>query len=266
MTRLFEQMIKRSTAALASSIGMFGQRLTGSQLIDGVVSRFVYALTRPSVIGGDGPQAAASCEGFEQTEFSAVATAAGGQVTEGGGCCTDGPSFLDSGDAIVTAGARPGMTMPVVAGLNQSEVTKEVDMDRDLRDDMLKLVRYKVLFVKREYEHAFPEEEELVSENMDGAAFAAWKVAEFIQSLARVPYEMKVPQRWGKNYPEAAYRAGTDHEWLKGLPDDDKKYLRVFYEVLDRYPREKFKYEERQIDVLEEIRDKLPYKKDAATP
>ena len=30
-------------------------------------------------------------------------------------------------------------------------------MDQDSRDDMLKLVRYKVLFVKREYEHAFEE-------------------------------------------------------------------------------------------------------------
>ncbi|HEX8632647.1 MAG TPA: hypothetical protein VF703_00695, partial [Pyrinomonadaceae bacterium] len=50
---------------------------------------------------------------------------------------------------------------------------KEAEMDRDLRDDMLKLVRYKVLFVKREYEHAFPEQEDLVSENMDGAAFTA---------------------------------------------------------------------------------------------
>jgi hypothetical protein len=28
--------------------------------------------------------------------------------------------------------------------------------------------------------------------------------------------------------------------------------------VLERYPREKFKYEEQQIRVLEEIRDKLP--------
>jgi len=28
--------------------------------------------------------------------------------------------------------------------------------------------------------------------------------------------------------------------------------------VLDRYPREKFKYEEQQIRVLEQIRDKMP--------
>ena len=143
------------------------------------------------------------------------------------------------------------------------ETLKEAKMDRDLRDDMLKLVRYKVLFVKREYEHAFDEEEDLVSENMDGSAFTAWKVAEFIQRLAREPYETRVPSRWGQKYPIAKYRAGKGGEWLKGLPDDDKKYLRVFYEVLDRYPREKFKYEERQIEVLEDIRDKMKSKEDA---
>jgi len=130
-------------------------------------------------------------------------------------------------------------------------------MDKDLHDDMLKLVRYKILFIKREHEHAFEEEEDLVSENIDGSAFTAWKVAEFIQGLAREPYQTRVPTRWGQKYPGAKYRAGKDGEWLKGLPDDDKKYLRVFYEVLDRYQREKFKYEERQIEVLEDIRDKI---------
>ena len=124
-------------------------------------------------------------------------------------------------------------------------------MDRDLRDDMLKLVRYKVLFVKREYEHAFPEQEDLVSENLDGSAFTAWKVAEFIQDLAR--HKTEVPFKWGKSYPEG-HRTGTV---LTGLPDEDKKYLRVYYEVMDRYPREKFKYEEEQISVLEDIRDEL---------
>src|SRR5688572_26987 len=40
-------------------------------------------------------------------------------------------------------------------------------MDKDLRDDTLKLVRYKILFVKRDYEHAFAEQEALVSDNLD---------------------------------------------------------------------------------------------------
>jgi len=124
-------------------------------------------------------------------------------------------------------------------------------MDKDLHDDMLKLIRYKVLFVKREYEHAFEEQEDLVSENMDGSAFTAWKVAEFIQGLAAK--KTTVPAKWGKTYPEG-YRIG---DVLIGLPDEDKKYLRVYFEVMDRYQREKFKYEEEQISVLEGIREEL---------
>jgi len=119
---------------------------------------------------------------------------------------------------------------------------------------MLKLVRYKILFVKREYEVAFPEQEDLVSENMDSTAFTAWKVAEFIQGLERG--ETRVPHRWhDKSYPPEDCVGGDGK--LHRLPEEDKKYLRVFYEVLERYPREKFKYEEQQIRVLEQIRDKL---------
>src|SRR5437588_561310 len=41
---------------------------------------------------------------------------------------------------------------------------KEIEKmrDKDLSDDQLKLVRYKILFVKRDYEAAFPEREEVV--------------------------------------------------------------------------------------------------------
>jgi hypothetical protein len=139
-----------------------------------------------------------------------------------------------------------------------------IAVNKDLHDDMLKLVRYKILFVKREYEHAFREQEDLVSDNMDGSAFAAWKVAEFIQDLQK-KQETKVPKKWkDKNYPEGSDYSTKD-EYLIGLPEGDKKYLRVYYEVLERYPREKFKYEEQQIRVLEQIRDKMPSTSPATT-
>jgi len=125
--------------------------------------------------------------------------------------------------------------------------------DKDLHDDMLKLVRYKVLFVRREYEYAFPEQEDLVSDNMDGSAFTAWKIAEFIQDLHR--QTTRVPLKWkDKNYPPREF---IKDGYLNGIPHEDKKYLRVYFEVLERYPREKFKYEEQQIKVLEDIRDIL---------
>jgi len=131
-------------------------------------------------------------------------------------------------------------------------------MDKNLNDDMLKLVRYKVLFIKRGHEHAFPEREVLVWDNMDGPAFTAWKIAEFIQMLQRG--ETMVPYEWGTSYPPGKDPQGKclrEGSHLLGFPEDDKKHLRVFYEVLDRYPREKLRYEERHLEVLEDIRDNM---------
>jgi hypothetical protein len=148
------------------------------------------------------------------------------------------------------------------AGGVETVIEENKRMDKDLNDDMLKLVRYKILFVKRDHEHAFPEQEELVADNMDGSAFTAWKVAEFIQSLGKK--KTVVPAKWDK-YPDKKddhgkhlYREG---DILIGLPEDDKKYLRVFFEVMDRYPREKLKYEEDQLHVLREIKEAIRDKK-----
>jgi hypothetical protein len=131
--------------------------------------------------------------------------------------------------------------------------------DKDLSGkDTLKLVRYKILFIKRDYETAFlPEREELVSDSMDATGYTAWKIAEFIQRLAE--RETRVPGKWdgypeNRNPPALPYRAG---DILLGLPEDDKKYLRVYFEVLDRYDREEAKYEQQEIDVLKQIRDRI---------
>ena len=134
--------------------------------------------------------------------------------------------------------------------------------DRDLQDDMLKLVRYKILFVRRDFEHAFPEREDLVYDSMDGSAFAAWKVAEFIQELHKG--ETPVPPKWvARNYPEPKYvRNGK----LIGLDDEDKKYLRVYYEVLERYVREKFYYEEQQIEILRKIAENMQSQRPGMSP
>ena len=183
-------------------------------------------------------------------------------------------------------------------------------VDKDLNDDMLKLVRYKILFVKRDFEYAFPEQEELVFDNISGADFTAWKIAEFIQKIGRCknenePDRVRIPEKWRtKKYPrrysapksgdwsdierlendakdkrklaeqtkdpkdvkaaqeaEARYEKRNEEDpphYLVGFPEEDKKFLKLFFQVLERYPREKFKHDERQIEVLEQIRDRLP--------
>ena len=136
--------------------------------------------------------------------------------------------------------------------------------DTDLTGkDELKLVRYKILFIKRDFEYAFPEREELVHDEMDGQAFASWKIAEFIQEIGRPPYG-KIPGKWKDakdqpKYPPKGY-VTDDKQHFTGFKDEDKKYLRVYFEVLERYPREEFRHSERQVEVLEEIRDELARK------
>lgn len=185
----------------------------------------------------------------------------------GGITQVSGPASGNQGDlTISTTGDATDGALEHDTATNQKE---KINMDdRDLSDDKkLKLVRYKILFIKRDYEVAFPEREELVADSMEDTAYTAWKVAEFIQRLNETP----VPhEKWGggideevkPKYPKdsrgdllARFDAGR---WMiHKLPEADKKYLRVYFEVLDRYDREEFKYHERQIEVLEEIRDRI---------
>ena len=99
----------------------------------------------------------------------------------------------------------------------------------------LKVVRYKIIFVKHGYECAFPEQEMFVTEDLDATAFVAWKMAEFLESLAHG--NLPVPKNW-TDYPphyvkdgRPLYRRG---DTLLGFPEEDKKYLRVWYEVVER--------------------------------
>jgi len=133
-----------------------------------------------------------------------------------------------------------------------SDSDRDRDRSRDLGGEDLKLVRYKVIFVKRDYEVAFPEREELVADNLNDTDFTAWKIAEFIQHLDEEP----VPRSWrDKNYPRS-YDGETDPR-VRYIDEGDKKYLRVYFEVMTRYEREEFHHDEREVGVLEEIRDAI---------
>jgi hypothetical protein len=122
--------------------------------------------------------------------------------------------------------------------------------------DQLRLIRYKVLFLKRDLEVAFPEQEELITEDMPKDGFISWKVAEFIQSMGRG--EVAQPGRWKeKGYPSSAAGGKVENGKVTALPDKDKRFLRVYCQVLECYDRERMNYERDQIDVLKEIRDAI---------
>ena len=130
-------------------------------------------------------------------------------------------------------------------------------MDQDLNDDMNKLVRFSIICVDRENETVLQSARDtIVKDRMDSGGFIAWKISEFLARLTRDGIE--IPEEW---------RCRTDicndieNGRLRGLPEEARKHLRVAYHVIDRYPRERFKYEEQQIQVLRDIQSAINEKR-----
>lgn len=100
--------------------------------------------------------------------------------------------------------------------------------DTNLSDDSVKLVHYVVVSIERDNERILPRGEgyRIVTDNMTAEAFAAWTIAHYFQT--------------------------KDHE---ELAEDEKKYLRVCYEVRCRWARESLHYESKQLTRLEGIED-----------
>lgn len=95
-------------------------------------------------------------------------------------------------------------------------------METSLSDNMVKLVRYSVVSIKRDEEKPLVVgKEKLFDDNLDGEAFTTWVTSEV---------------------------AGAH-----GVPDEDRKYLRVSYEVLGRWPKQDRKYEKRKLEKLDGI-------------
>ena len=107
--------------------------------------------------------------------------------------------------------------------------------DMDLNDDMVKLVEYSIVTIQRQQERVLGDPERrvtIVTDNLTGNAFSNARIAELVND--------------------------KKHKRLK--PDT----LRVYYNVLERWPKEDLKkdekgieHDEEQIKVLRQIRDRL---------
>lgn len=127
----------------------------------------------------------------------------------------------ESFEALTGAPPRETVFTPGVRGEGAANEGKENIMpDKDLSNDKVKLVQYSIVSIQRGLEHTLKEAEKIVSDNMTGEAFATWMIAEFIQE-----------------HPDR-----VRHE--------EKKYLRVYYSVLDQWEQEKLHYEEKQLVIL----------------
>lgn len=103
-----------------------------------------------------------------------------------------------------------------------------------LEDEMVKLVGYTIVSLKRDAERVMPGGEGtiIVTDSMTEDAFVAWVVARYCQSAEY------------KKMPEEERRG-------------HREYLAVHYNVARRWARKPLKFEERQVEVLGEIRDAL---------
>lgn len=222
-------MIKRPAAAFSSSIEMLGQRIGWNRRIDAIFSRLAHTLSKTPqsrhCLETDvpGPVVTSDNANDDQRKF------------RNGEIMSDQPPA--AAEATYAGEARP------------SPVQEAGACDTDLSDDMLKLVQYKILFIKRDYEAVFPEREEFVPDNLSRSAYIAWKIAEFIQNLD----EIERPGQWSENN----YPPGVKGNTIRRLPEDDKKYLQVYYKVLARYTRGKYRYEKNQIKALKQIRNAI---------
>ena len=126
-----------------------------------------------------------------------------------------------------------------------------------LSNDLLKLTHYQILFTKRGLEVSFPAREELVWENLTCQRYETWKIAEFVSRLDDTP----VPAKWlEKNYPPGRRLKTIDGKevWvIHRLPLEDQQYLRVWFQLLRCYLRERLKFAERQLEELAGIRDAI---------
>lgn len=153
-------------------------------------------------------------------------------------------------------------------------------MDRDLQDDMIKLVQYCIVTVMRGYSHILqPMREILVRDPIDEEGFVAWRVADYVERREWRKAEAILEKIFREN-PDITLEEILDnrevriflpletvpayYHIIKDCPRSDRpwrplrnRYLRVFYQVLDRWEKEPLHYEERQLHILNRIANEL---------
>jgi hypothetical protein len=117
-----------------------------------------------------------------------------------------------------------------------------------LEDDMVKLVAYTIVLLKRDKERIMEggQDSVIVTDNMTDEAFTAMIVAKYLQQEVGDPDDATGE----KMMPRSKLME-------RDLEPGDLKYLRVHYVVSRRWPREPREFEEHQIDWLQRIRDAM---------
>src|SRR5437899_479520 len=102
----------------------------------------------------------------------------------------------------------------------------------NLEDDTVKLIAYTIVSLKRDKERIMEggQASVILTDSMTGEAFTGSILAKYLQQ------EVPDPKHSHKKVPRSAI-----------LDPDELKYLRVYYVVSKRWPREPLEFEERQV-------------------
>lgn len=157
---------------------------------------------------------------------------------------------------------------------------------QNLNDNMVKLVAYAIVSVRRGHERILDGGEGtlLVTGKMTADSFTSFIIGRYLQQEVSkddkeeaIKELIKALGRYLRNGANGDARkfaelfrtylqdALTDKEpsdvqpkKLRRIPDEDRRFLRVHFVVSNRWAREPEKFEEKQIAVLEEIRQAIP--------
>ena len=110
----------------------------------------------------------------------------------------------------------------------------------NLDDEMVKLVAYTIVWLRRDEEIIAPggRDQMLVVDRMTEEKFVARLISKYLAEVDDMDLSDK------------------DKEKVAELKADPR-YLRVYYVVSRRWPREPLKFEERQIKILSQIQERL---------
>jgi hypothetical protein len=112
----------------------------------------------------------------------------------------------------------------------------------DLEDDNVKLIAYTIVSLKPDNERIMDggQKSVVITEKMTGETFVAQILARYLQE------------------PVVDLKSTTMVPRSKLIDSEELKYLRVYYVVSNRWPREPRRFKEREIEALKGIRDELP--------
>ena len=155
---------------------------------------------------------------------------------------------------------------------------------QNLNDDMVKLVAYAIVSVRRGHERILEGGEGtlLVKGKMTAESFTSFIIGRYLQQEVSkddkkeaIKALIKALDRYlrkGANGDTRKFaeqlrtflqealtdKNETQPKQLRRIEDEDRRFLRVHFVVSNRWPREPEKFEEEQIAVLEEIRQAIP--------